>query len=133
MTGHLFPFLDYWWFYAAFTGFVVAFLVLDLGVFHRKAHAVGFREASTWTVVWAALALLFCLGLYKYAVWNFGATTGKQTRSGVSYWICRRVVAFARQHVRFRAGVSLFRNSRAVTARHFVLRHPGCADLPRRL
>jgi tellurite resistance protein TerC len=78
MTGHLFPFLDYWWFYAAFTGFVVAFLVLDLGVFHRKAHPVGFREASAWTAVWAALALLFCLVLYKYAVWNFDATTGKQ-------------------------------------------------------
>ena len=78
MTGHLFPFLDYWWFYAAFTGLVVAFLVLDLGVFHQKAHAVGFREALAWTAVWAALALLFCLGLYKYAVWNFGATTGKQ-------------------------------------------------------
>src|SRR5580692_6840895 len=78
VTGNLFPFLDYWWFYAAFTGFVVAFLVLDLGVFHRKAHAVGFREASAWTVVWAALALLFCLGLYEYAVWKFGATTGKQ-------------------------------------------------------
>ncbi|MGA7929871.1 MAG: TerC family protein [Candidatus Sulfotelmatobacter sp.] len=78
MTGHLFPFLDYWWFYAAFTGFVVAFLVLDLGVFHRKAHEIGFREASAWTVVWAALALLFCLGLYKCAVWKFGATTGKQ-------------------------------------------------------
>jgi tellurite resistance protein TerC len=78
MTGHLFPFLDYWWFYAGFTGLVVAFLVLDLGVFQRKAHAVGFREAWAWTAVWAALALLFCLGLYKYAVWNFGATTGKQ-------------------------------------------------------
>jgi len=78
MTGHLFPFLDYWWFYAAFTGFVVAFLVVDLGVFHRKAHPIGFREASAWTAVWAALALLFCLVLYKYAVWNFDATTGKQ-------------------------------------------------------
>jgi tellurite resistance protein TerC len=78
MTGHLFPFLDYWWFYAAFTGFVVAFLVLDLGVFHRKPHPIGFCEASAWTVFWAALALLFCLGLYKYAVWKFGATTGKQ-------------------------------------------------------
>jgi tellurite resistance protein TerC len=78
MTGHLFSFLDYWWFYAAFTGFVVAFLVLDLGVFHRKAHAIGFREASAWTVIWAALALLFCAGLYKYAAWKFGATAGKQ-------------------------------------------------------
>jgi tellurite resistance protein TerC len=78
MTGHLFPFVDYWWFYAAFTGLVVAFLALDLGVFHRKAHVTAFREASVWTAVWAGLALLFCLGLYKYAVWKFGATTGKQ-------------------------------------------------------
>jgi len=78
MTGHLFPFLDYWWFYAAFTGLVVAFLVLDLGVFHRKAHVIGFREAAAWTAVSAGLALLFCAGLYKYAVWNFGANTGKQ-------------------------------------------------------
>ena len=78
MTGPLFPFHDYWWFYAAFTGSIVGLLVLDLGVFHRKAHVIGFREASAWTAVWAALALLFCLGLYKYAVWKFGAITGKQ-------------------------------------------------------
>ena len=78
MTQHLFPFADYWWFYAAFTGLVVAFLAFDLGLFHRKAHVVGFREASAWTAVWAALALLFCLGLYSYAAWRFDATTGKQ-------------------------------------------------------
>jgi len=78
MTEHLFSFLDYWWFYAAFTGLVVVFLALDLGLFHRKAHVIGFREASAWTAVWAALALLFCLCLYKYAVWKFGATTGNQ-------------------------------------------------------
>jgi len=78
MTGNLFPFLDYWWFYAAFTGLVVVFLALDLGLFHRKPHVIGFREASAWTAVWAALALLFCLCLYKYAVWKFGATTGQQ-------------------------------------------------------
>jgi len=78
MTEQVFPLLDYSWFYAAFTGLVVAFLALDLGLFHRKAQVIGFREASAWTAVWAALALLFCLGLYKYAVWKFGATTGKQ-------------------------------------------------------
>ena len=78
MTEHLFPFLDYWWFYCAFTGLVVAFLALDLGLFHHKAHRVGFREASGWTAVWVALALLFCLGLYIYAVGKFGAASGKQ-------------------------------------------------------
>jgi tellurite resistance protein TerC len=78
MTEQLFPFADYWWFYAAFTGLVVAFLALDLGLFHRKPHVIGFREASAWTVVWATLALLFCFGLYKYATWKFGSTMGRQ-------------------------------------------------------
>ena len=78
MTEHLFPFLDYWWFYAAFTGLIVVFLALDLGLFHRKPHVIGFREASAWTAVWAGLALLFCLCLYKYAVWKFDPTTGNQ-------------------------------------------------------
>ena len=31
----LFPFAEYWWFYAAFIGFVLVLLALDLGVFHR--------------------------------------------------------------------------------------------------
>ena len=31
----LFPFADYWWFYAGFTLFVLAMLAVDLGVFHR--------------------------------------------------------------------------------------------------
>jgi tellurite resistance protein TerC len=44
--AQLFPFSEYWWFYLAFTGMVVALLALDLGVFHRKAHAVRFKEAA---------------------------------------------------------------------------------------
>jgi tellurite resistance protein TerC len=66
-----FPFADYWWFYLGFTGFVMALLALDLGVFHRKAHAVSFREASIWSVVWISLALIFNFAFYQYAVWKF--------------------------------------------------------------
>ncbi len=45
--------------WVGFTVFIVAMLVLDLGIFHRKAHVVGFREAVTWSVVWILLALAF--------------------------------------------------------------------------
>jgi len=69
---------------------------------------IGFREASAWTAVWATLALLFCLCLYKYAVWKFGATNGSTNRGRVPHRICRRVVAFARQHVRFLCWYSAF-------------------------
>jgi len=66
----LFPFADYWWFYALFTLGVLSLLALDLGVFHRDAHEVKFREALTWSIVWISLALLFCFGLWKYAHWK---------------------------------------------------------------
>jgi TerC family integral membrane protein len=63
----VFPFTEYWWFYAGFTGFVLLLLALDLGVFHRHAHVVSFRESLAWSVVWVALALAFNYGFYLYA------------------------------------------------------------------
>src|SRR5512147_1017942 len=66
-----FPFADYWWFYLGFTGFVLLLLALDLGVFHRKAHAVSMREASFWSVVWIGLALVFNFAFFQYAAWKF--------------------------------------------------------------
>ena len=48
----------------AFNVFVLGMLALDLGVFHRKAHAVSIKEASIWSGVWIALAMAFNLGVY---------------------------------------------------------------------
>src|SRR5262245_6382678 len=42
-----------------FIAVVLVFLALDLGVFHRQAHVVKFREAITWTVTWFGIAMLF--------------------------------------------------------------------------
>jgi tellurite resistance protein TerC len=64
----LFPFQEYWWFYAGFTAFVFVLLALDLGVFHRHAHAVSVKEAGTWSVVWVTLAMLFNYGFYRFAL-----------------------------------------------------------------
>lgn len=65
-----FTFADYWQFYLAFFGFVIFLLALDLGVFHRNAHEVSFKEAATWSVVWVLLALGFNYGLYHYVHWK---------------------------------------------------------------
>ena len=67
----LFPFSDYWWLYSIFTLVVLGLLALDLGVFHRDAHEVRFREAAGWCAVWVTLALLFNVGLYMYSLWAF--------------------------------------------------------------
>jgi tellurite resistance protein TerC len=67
----LFPFGEYWWFYAGFTAFVLVVLALDLGVFHREAHEVSAREAAIWSALWVALALLFNYLFYRYMLWHF--------------------------------------------------------------
>jgi tellurite resistance protein TerC len=54
------------WFWIGFNIVVLALLALDLGVFHRKAHAVSIREAAIWSAVWVALSLLFNLGIYVW-------------------------------------------------------------------
>jgi tellurite resistance protein TerC len=47
------------WDWAIFVVAILVFLALDLGIFHRKAHVVSFREAAGWSILWFALALLF--------------------------------------------------------------------------
>ena len=51
------------WHWAGFIGCVLFFLALDLGVFHRQSHAVKFKEALAWSLVWVTLSLLFAAGL----------------------------------------------------------------------
>src|SRR5512142_2682179 len=51
------------WHWVGFVVCVLFFLALDLGVFHRRAHAVKFSEALAWSAVWFSLAMLFALGL----------------------------------------------------------------------
>ena len=50
--------------WAGFIVFVLAMLAIDLGVFHKHAHAITMKEAGLWSAVWVALALLFNLGVH---------------------------------------------------------------------
>jgi len=49
------------WQWAVFIACIIFFLALDLGVFHRHAHVVRFREALCWTCLWVGLSLAFGL------------------------------------------------------------------------
>ncbi|MBY0414750.1 MAG: TerC/Alx family metal homeostasis membrane protein, partial [Bdellovibrionales bacterium] len=53
-----------WW--IGFHIFVLAMLALDLGVFHKKDHAVSVKESLLWTGVWITLALIFNYGVYRF-------------------------------------------------------------------
>lgn len=52
------------WLYAGFLTLILSFVALDLGVFNRKAHIVGVREAVAWSALWVTLALLFSFVIY---------------------------------------------------------------------
>lgn len=52
------------WIWLGFIGFVLLMLALDLGVFHRKAHVVGIKEALGWSAVWVTMGLLFAVFVY---------------------------------------------------------------------
>lgn len=47
-----------------FNLFIFSMLVLDLRIFHRKAHSVKVKEALWLTLFWVSLGMLFCLGVY---------------------------------------------------------------------
>jgi len=51
-------------FWVLFNLFVALMLALDLGVFHRRARTVGFREALAWSSLWIGLATVFCAIVY---------------------------------------------------------------------
>ncbi len=53
------------WAWVIFIGFVFVMLALDLGVFHRKSHVVGFKESLGWSAVWIGLGLAFSVLVHQ--------------------------------------------------------------------
>ncbi|HEX8475634.1 MAG TPA: TerC family protein [Pyrinomonadaceae bacterium] len=66
------------WAWAGFATFILIMLALDLGLLNRKAHAVTYKEAATWSAVWVSLALVFAAGVF----WKLGSLTGKEFLAG---------------------------------------------------
>ncbi|MGV4413194.1 TerC/Alx family metal homeostasis membrane protein [Chryseobacterium sp. T1] len=69
---------------------VIIMLLLDLGVFNKKAHEVSSKEATIWTIVWISLAMIFSGVVY----WVFNQDEGghalaleKFTQFQAAYWI----------------------------------------------
>lgn len=67
------------WLWVGFNIFVLGLLALDLGVFHRHAHAVSVREATVWSVIWIVLSLIFSLGIYLF--WDKVSPSSDYTNS----------------------------------------------------
>jgi len=71
-----------------FAVLVLIMLLLDLGVFNKKSHAVTNKEAAVWSVVWISLSMIFSGVVY----WVFRADSPaiafeKFTQFQSAYWI----------------------------------------------
>jgi tellurite resistance protein TerC len=53
-------------FWLGFTLVIVFLLLIDLGVFNKKAHTVKTKEALGWYLVWVTLAAIFNIGIYRF-------------------------------------------------------------------
>jgi len=72
------------WPWVIFIGFVFLMLALDLGVFHRKSHVIGFKEAMGWSAVWITLGLSFSvLVYYAYESHWFGLGLARDVVDGL--------------------------------------------------
>ncbi|ACU04151.1 Integral membrane protein TerC [Pedobacter heparinus DSM 2366] len=60
---------------------VVVMLLLDLGVFNKKVHAVSSKEAAIWSVVWISLSMAFSGVIYLTSGFE------KFTQFQSAYWI----------------------------------------------
>jgi len=55
------------WHWLGFILFILFFLALDLGVFHRRPRIIKFGEALAWSAVWFVVAALFTAA---FATWR---------------------------------------------------------------
>ncbi len=72
------------WAWAAFITFIATMLALDLGVFHKKSHVIGMKEALRWCAVWFSLAMTFNLVVW----WWLGPRSGLEFFTGYLIEIC---------------------------------------------
>ena len=67
-----------WWLWVGLAGGLVAVLLLDLSVFHRRPDEVRVRQAVAWSVIWLGVGLGFV-----FVVWSVdGPTAAREYLAG---------------------------------------------------
>lgn len=66
------------WMWLTFLSLVIVLLILDLGVFHRKSHEIGFKESTSLSVFYISIGLLF--GCWVW--WQLGSAKGAEYFTG---------------------------------------------------
>lgn len=70
-----------WWFWVLFNAFILALLLLDLGVFTRRDRAIPVREALLRSAAFFVLAMVFCAGVFLF----YGDTPEERSQRGLEF------------------------------------------------
>lgn len=66
------------WLWVGFGALILTMLSLDLGLFHRQAHKINYRESAIWSAVWVAVAMIFAGAVF----WRLGKDRGTEFLAG---------------------------------------------------
>jgi tellurite resistance protein TerC len=69
----------------AFASVVILMLLLDLGIFNKKSHAISNKEAVIWSLIWIGISMLFSGFIYYNTHQESGLEKFAQFQS--AYWI----------------------------------------------
>jgi len=61
-------------FFLVFLVFIFAILIIDLGVFSKRSHIIGFKEALVWSIVWISLSIGFYFFIIYFGYLIHGIT-----------------------------------------------------------
>jgi len=70
-------------FFSIFLIFIFGILLLDLGVFSKKDHRIGFTEASIWSVVWVLISVSFYFFLIHFGYLVHGVETLEEIEKSI--------------------------------------------------
>lgn len=79
--------------WAGFLGLVLVLLAVDLGVFHRRRHALSFREASLWTLFWISLGVAFTAVVFWLYEQQAPGTGGQKVQEYLTGYILEKALS----------------------------------------
>lgn len=98
-------------FFGGFLLLVAFMLFLDLGVFHKTDHVIGFKESAIWTAVWIGISLLFCLFIFLKAEWIHGITDNAGLQNYYDKYYYGRLHQGIDMNKSFDENLSIYRNT----------------------
>jgi tellurite resistance protein TerC len=80
----IFPFEQFWWFYASFCGVIVVLLYSSIKLFHKDPKSVTPTEAVWSALSWFGIAMLFNLFFYFFTEWRLSTAPRLALERGVT-------------------------------------------------